>query len=184
VTLESQPDQLELREYLVHDLTSPVNAIDLLAQSLLRARGDTQRSFAAANAIRGQVRVLQRMIADFLDLGVAEHGRFSLARAPIDAVVLVQAAFEELCDRATAADIMFASKVDAPTIFVDFNVMRRVLVNLLENALDHAPTRSTVEVEVVRNASVTTRAEPRARREGPAGCARMPVHRDLEAARS
>lgn len=144
----TQHDESELRQYLVHDFKSPVNAIDLLAQSLLRARDDSGRSLGIAKRIRDEARVLQRMIDDFLDLGLADHDHLPVTRRTVDPSELVREAFDQVRERATLTEVSLVSRIAASAFVADVDLMRRVLVNLIENALGHAPERSDVVVEV------------------------------------
>jgi signal transduction histidine kinase len=144
--LQLQKEQLVA--FLVHDLKNPVGAIDLHAQRLLRDPGITERSRGAALTIRDEARALTRMIMNLLDLAKADEGRLVPGRAEIDPSALVRAAFDELELRGAAASVTLGSEITARTIQADPDLLHRLLVNLVDNAIRFAPEDSAVQVSI------------------------------------
>jgi len=156
VELKRQRDEVQrlqlhreqLAAFLVHDLKNPVNTIELHAQRVLRNSNADDRSRDAAAKIHEETRGLTRMITNLLDIGRADEGQLAPARRMIDAHELVAAVLEELRPRAAAAELELRARVEAGNLFVDRDLIQRVLVNLVENAIRHAPTGSAIEVVV------------------------------------
>jgi signal transduction histidine kinase len=156
--LKQQRDELQrlqlhkeqLSAFLVHDLKNPVNAIELQAQRVLRNPGADERSRDAAMKIHDESRALLRMITNLLDIGRADEGQLAPVRRPIDPSMLVASAIEELQASAAAAGVRLVAVVHASLIDADLDLMHRVLANLLENAIRHAPEGSDVRVLVER----------------------------------
>ena len=144
--LQLQKEQL--LAFLVHDLKNPVNAIELQAELVLRDRDASDRSRRAAEHIRDEGRVLIRMITTLLDIAKADAGQLAPARAriPLDALVAVVLGEFEL--RARSSGVRLVHDVAAPTLHADPDLVRRVLENLVENAIRHAPEGSEVSVTV------------------------------------
>jgi signal transduction histidine kinase len=148
--LQLQKEQLVA--FLVHDLKNPVNAIELHAELVLRDRDASQRSRRSAEKIRDEGRALQRMITTLLDIAKADEGRLAPARRTLDLDALIGDVFGELEIRAQTAGVRLARQVDAPSLSADPDLFRRVVENLVENAIRHAPEGSDV--------TVTARAAP------------------------
>jgi signal transduction histidine kinase len=152
--LKRQRDQLlrlqihkeQLSAFLVHDLKNPVNTIELLVQRVLRNPRADERSLEAATKIRDETRGLLRMITNLLDIGKADEGQLAPARHLVDARQLISAVIDELRTRASEAELELAVRVDADQVYLDRDLMHRVLINLVENAIRHAPAGSIIQV--------------------------------------
>jgi signal transduction histidine kinase len=150
--LELQKERL--MSFVVHDLKNPVSNIDLHAQMLLREKELSDRSRASAESIRDEVRSLMRLLLNLLDISKSEEGRLSPKLADVDIRSLVSLVFESLAVRARAKAIKLENSVEASVMRADPDLLRRVLENLLENALRYAPEESTVRVTGASGAGV------------------------------
>lgn len=136
----------ELVAYVVHDLKNPVNAISLHAELLLRDRATGPRAHRSGEKIRDEARTLLRMITTLLDLARADAGQLVPVRTEVALVPLVDAICEDLEPRAQAAEVTLVRTVTAPTVHADAALLRRVLENLVDNAIRHAPAGTAVEI--------------------------------------
>jgi two-component system sensor histidine kinase/response regulator len=154
VELKQQRDQLQrlqlhkeqLSAFLVHDLKNPVNTIELLVQRVLRSPTADERSRAAATQIQSETRGLMRMITNLLDIGKADEGQLAPRRSAFDAGALVDDVIDELRIAAAAEDIELVARVEPAQLHADRDLMHRVLANLIENAIRHAPHGSAIQV--------------------------------------
>ncbi len=154
--LKRQRDQLQRLElhkeqlvaFLVHDLKNPVNAIDLQAQVVARNAEDPHRSRAAAAKIQDETRALVRMITNLLDISKADEGRLAPVVCAIAADELLRGVLVELDARASAAGVRIDTCLAASTLRADPDLIPRVLANLLDNAIRHAPAGSDVSVAI------------------------------------
>jgi signal transduction histidine kinase len=144
--LQIQKEQLVA--FLVHDLKNPVNAIELHAELVLRDGDGSERSKRAAEKIRDEGRSLLRMITTLLDIARADEGQLAPVRRTIDVNALVSEVVVELEIRAQSASVRLAREIDAPTLYADPDLVRRVLENLVENAIRHSPEDSEVRISV------------------------------------
>jgi two-component system sensor histidine kinase/response regulator len=144
--LRLQLQKEQLVAFLVHDLKNPVNAIELHAELVLRDRDGSERSKRAAQKIRDEGRSLLRMITTLLDIAKADEGQLEPKRRPVELAALVDSVFEELEVRTQAAGVRLVRGIDTQTVTADPDLMRRVLENLVENAIRHAPEDSEVRV--------------------------------------
>ncbi len=145
--LELQKERL--MSFVVHDLKNPVSTVDLHAQLLLRDKELPERARATAASIRDEVRSLMRLLLNLLDISKSEEGRLEPTCAEVDVSTLVSGVFEALSVRARAKSITLESDVGGATALADVDLLRRVLENLLDNALRHAPEESVVRVSAV-----------------------------------
>ncbi|CAN5871409.1 hybrid sensor histidine kinase/response regulator [soil metagenome] len=154
-----------LTAFLVHDLKNPASSIELQAERILREPAVSQRAKSAAIAIRAESRALLRMIMDLLDLSRSDEGRLTPVRTSIDLQALVAEVFEE--HRIGATDIgvsLVAEAAGEQKLQADASLMQRILSNLVDNAIRHAPEGSRVSVAWQ---TVGTSLELRVADEGP-----------------
>ncbi|HEX6764926.1 MAG TPA: hybrid sensor histidine kinase/response regulator, partial [Polyangiaceae bacterium] len=142
--LELQKERL--MAFVVHDLKNPVNNVDLHAQLLLRDKELSERARASVASIRDEVRSLMRLLLNLLDISKSEEGRLEPAPKELDLPALVGNVFEALEVRAKSKSITLEKAIEATSVRADPDLLRRVVENLLENALRHAPEESVVRV--------------------------------------
>jgi two-component system, sensor histidine kinase and response regulator len=140
-----------LMAFVVHDLKNPVGTVDLHAQVLLRDKELPTRVRATAASIRDEVRSLMRLLLNLLDISKSEEGQLVPSPSDIDVPALVAGVFEALEVRARAKTISLESEVNTPRVRADADLLRRIVENLLENALRHAPEDSVVRVSTVEH---------------------------------
>ena len=144
-----------LMSFVVHDLKNPVSNIDLQAQLLVRDPDSSARTRATGGSIRDEVRSLLRLLLNLLDISKSEEGKLAPVPAPVDLPRLVRDACDALEVRAHAKNIALQSSIAVSSLSVDANLFRRVLENLLENAIRHAPGHSAVRVSASCDARET-----------------------------
>jgi two-component system, sensor histidine kinase and response regulator len=135
-----------LSAFLVHDLKNPVNAMDLHAQMLLRNAELPASAVESVQQIRAGARSLTRMVLNLLDISKSEEGKLSARLSDVDAAALVSEVLEELKLRAEGTGVRLHANVDLRRFRSDSDLLRRVLENLVENAIRHAPAGSEVQL--------------------------------------
>jgi signal transduction histidine kinase len=143
--LELQKEQLTA--FLVHDLKNPVHTIELHAQRILRHAAADERARDAAGKIHDETIALMRMITNLLDIGKAEEGRLAPARQPLEARDLVPRVLDELAARAASTGVALAPLAGDARFDADPDLLHRVLANLIDNAIRHAPEGTAIRVE-------------------------------------
>jgi len=136
-----------LTSFVVHDLKNPVNAIDLHAQMLCRAKDLPPDLRDSAASIRAEARHLMRLITNLLDISKSEEGQLVAHKARVAWPALAKEITEVFGAHAQARNIRLETNLSLETIPVDRDLFQRVLENLLENALRHAPQDSVVRIE-------------------------------------
>ena len=144
-----------LMAFVIHDLKNPIGSIDLFAQSLVRDRGLPQDARDTAADIRGATRQLMRLIHNLLDISKSEEGKLKPRRAPLDLRALLEDIRESFEVQARAAEVTLATAVAVPTLTADQDLIRRVIENLTDNAIRHAPRGSAVRLDAERVGEMT-----------------------------
>ncbi len=136
-----------LSSFVVHDLKNPVSSIDLAAQLLQRDKRLPADARESADAIRVEVALLMRMILNLLDINKSEEGELCASLARVDVAALIRGVVDGLAARASARQVTVKLELgEVTTLLADADLLRRVLENLLDNALRYAPKGSTVSI--------------------------------------
>lgn len=137
-----------LSSFVVHDLKNPVNALDLHAQLLLREPDLPARAKQSVLHIRSEARSLLRLILNLLDISKSEEGRLTPRLEPIATEAFLAEIFDAFATRARDSNVELRREVGVERVVADSDLLRRVIENLVDNALRHAPSRSALTVSV------------------------------------
>ena len=149
--LELQRD--ELSQMLVHDLRNPLSSL-ISALELVQADGGlAQPGQHYVELAQQSAESLLAMIGDILDVSKAEAGRLSLDLAAVCPAALIKTACAQTEAMAQSAGVTLLQDVDAdlPELTADREKLRRVLVNLISNAIQHTPRPGTVRIAARRS---------------------------------
>ncbi len=122
-----------------HELRTPMNAIIGLS-GLLRERIGGAKDGRYAATIEAAGESLLVIIDDLLEFASLEAGPPALHTAPFDLRALVDSAIAIACPPGRTAHLTIRSELDAAeaaTLEGDVGRIRRILVNLLDNAVKH-----------------------------------------------
>lgn len=140
---------------IVHDLKGPLGGILTVAQLALRKRGDLPSAHARHfEQIQRSARDLMRMIENLLEIDQMEEGRLELRVEPVDVGRLVQECAEEFQAAAETSGQRIEPHVgeDLPVIVTDRWLLRRVLNNLVVNAIRHSGSAGSIDLEAQSSA--------------------------------
>jgi two-component system sensor histidine kinase/response regulator len=137
----------DLVKMIVHDMRSPLTSLLLRLEMVVeeatpvlqkQAIADLRSSIDAASAIN-------QMANDLLDVSKMESGKFPLSRTTVDLAVTARQVKESMAGlaRGRTIEIEASSPVSCDC---DPAVIRRVLENLVSNAIKHTPAASNVRV--------------------------------------
>ncbi|HXK19488.1 MAG TPA: hybrid sensor histidine kinase/response regulator, partial [Polyangiaceae bacterium] len=140
-----------LMSFVVHDLKNPVSTVDLLAQLLQRDKALAPEARETANLIRVEVSSLMRLILNLLDISRSEEGALTLTPTTFDLATLVSTVVDTMQVRALARQIVLESQVEASQLSADADLLRRVLENLVDNALRHSSNGGRVALSLRRH---------------------------------
>jgi two-component system, sensor histidine kinase and response regulator len=149
--LRLQLQKERLMSFLIHDLKTPVNGMDLHAQLLARDPGLSDKSRRSVAHIRNEARSLLRMLLNLLDIGRSEEGQLSLHPSRIDLDALIAEVIDLSTAQASEKGVYIRQTPGAGIAVVDADLIRRVVENLLDNAVRYAPKGSDVIIATVRD---------------------------------
>jgi two-component system sensor histidine kinase/response regulator len=144
-----------LTAFVVHDLKNPVNSLDLHAQLLLRNPGLPESARDSVQQIREEARSLLRLILNLLDISKSEQARLTLRPSRVDLNALARDILEAFALRARNSQVQLEQQVGVAQVDADPDLLRRVLENLIDNAIRHAPAQSTVRLSVATEGGAT-----------------------------
>ncbi|HEX6304994.1 MAG TPA: ATP-binding protein [Anaerolineales bacterium] len=138
-------------ESLVHDLRSPisavVSAIDVIEDSASIPEDDRLSKQALRIARRSAQRVLS-MVESIMDISKFQTNSLILNRAPLDIKKLSVQTLEEFFMQANEFGILMKDEVpdDLAKAYADQGKLKRVITNLLDNALKYTPSGGQIVV--------------------------------------
>jgi len=147
---EAHRRRQQLAAHVVHDLRIPLTSISANLQWLLRDRQLSPDSAGAARDALDASDTASRMAADLLDLEISEQGALIPRMQSIDLGQLLEELRRHAIRRMEGEiqhQIAISMRLDRPTIAADRLLLRRLLENLLDNALKYAPSGDTIHVE-------------------------------------
>ncbi|MCC5598087.1 histidine kinase [Nostoc favosum] len=154
-------EQLQFKDrviaMLAHDLRNPLTAaaiaIETLQSNYNLETGQFQRLKPSMTAhllkqARNQTKVIDRMIADLLQVGRGKDTELPILPQKVQLGKLCLDVLEELCDRYTAKSQEVETDIpnDLPYVYADPERIRQVLVNLLDNAIKYTPEGGKISV--------------------------------------
>jgi signal transduction histidine kinase len=144
--LRLQLQKERLMAFVVHDLKNPVANVDLTAQVLGRDKELPERLRPAVATIREEMRSLLRLIMNLLDISKSEEGKLTVALSSVNLERLVNEVLETSALAAAARNVRLEKQLGVSEVRADPDLLRRVLENLVDNALRHSPEDSTLRI--------------------------------------
>ncbi|HEX5824372.1 MAG TPA: CheR family methyltransferase [Candidatus Limnocylindrales bacterium] len=149
-----------------HELKTPTAAIHNYLQLVDRhlAAGDAEKAGTYARRALTQTQKLATLIERLLDVSRIQGGLLELVLERVDLAVVVRSAVEvaQVLPKAPPIRLTIASR--PVPVRADAGRLEQVLLNLLANAIEHAPASRTVDVAL---RIVDDRAEVSVRDHGP-----------------
>ncbi len=131
-----------------HELRTPTAVVRTEADVTLSREHRTEVEYReSVTVIQDAARRLTRIVDDLFLLSRADSGHLVMRREPLDLEELVQEATRAVRSVASerGVDIVLRDVVEAP-LTGDTDLLGRLLLNLLDNAIKHSPRGGTVDV--------------------------------------
>jgi signal transduction histidine kinase len=146
--LRAEAQRKSLIGMIVHDLKGPLTAITGNAQYLLMLDSVRGEAREVAGDIEAAGTSMHDLVLDMLDVSRSDDGALQPRRARVDVLALLTAARALVAGRAAASSVAVEVSVDegARSVQADPDLLRRIVANLLDNAIRYAPARSRVVV--------------------------------------
>jgi signal transduction histidine kinase len=140
-----------LTDTIVHDLQNPLSGIVAFLEVLeAKTEGLSTSERGALQEALARCDDLSQLIMNVLQLSRAEEGKLELYHENVDLVGIARAAaeaFSLVAERGGRQVVTMAA--DKPLVVrTDQSLLRRVLYNLIRNALRHTPRGTQVEIDL------------------------------------
>ena len=141
----------DLTSMIYHDLRSPlaniVSSLDVLA-SVLNVEDEPSLQSLLNIALRSTERI-QRLTNSLLDINRLEAGQEVGKFQPVAPEALVKDALEAVSPIAFHKGVDISAQINQtlPDVWVDADMIRRVLINLVENAIKFTPQDSKITID-------------------------------------
>jgi signal transduction histidine kinase len=153
--LRLQVQKEQMVQFVVHDMKNALSALSMNTEALAEMTEPDGDVGAIVVDVLGAAAHLRRMVSDLLDLASAELGaplRATPVPVEVDPIFAnVASCFE---GAARAAGVSIEHEPTQLIARADPYLLRRVVENLLSNALRFAPASSTVSLKALRHAQV------------------------------
>lgn len=132
-----------------HDLRTPITSLRLLAEAIEDDLVDQETVKRYAASMRTNVEVLGALIDDLFELARIEAGALTWSMQQFELGEIVESVIGTMEVEAHQRGIaIHAEAVDATDFVGDPARLRRVLLNLLQNAVRHTPADGSVTVKI------------------------------------
>lgn len=135
---------------VAHDLRNPLNALLLSAEV---ARADTSlppehRARRALDVNARQLRKMDRMISDFLDIAAIEAGQLELRLELRDLREPLRSTAELFAETSNQHEVVLSLPYEPVRMLIDPLRIEQVTVNLISNAIKYSPDGGRVDVHL------------------------------------
>jgi two-component system phosphate regulon sensor histidine kinase PhoR len=137
-----------------HEFKTPLTAIQGFAETLISgALEDPRNNRRFLEIIRDHAARLASLTDDLLKLARIEAGKLEVEFVPVNILELVEQCAETALLKASRKQITFETDVPSalPAIRGDAGLLREVLQNLLDNAIQYTPQAGCIRVSVAVN---------------------------------
>ncbi|HEX3810063.1 MAG TPA: HAMP domain-containing sensor histidine kinase [Rhizomicrobium sp.] len=150
--IEAERSKGEFIAHMSHELRTPLNAIigfsEVIESGFFGPPGHA-KYVEYAHDIGNAGRNLHSKIGDILEYASVEAGRYPIAYAETDVVVIARSAIEEVAGHTFARRVkLVASLPQCASTLTDASAVKRILGNLVANAAQFTPENGTVRVAV------------------------------------
>jgi signal transduction histidine kinase len=162
--LASETETRRAKELLVsmvvHDLRSPLSVI-LASGAMLRA--DDPDSIEALGDLLDAAERMRRLVTDLLDVSLSGLGKLQPRRVDFSLAALVERVQRRgrFLARDRAQTLACELPDDPLDVYADPELVDRVLVNLVDNAVQHGPSGQTITIAASRAEGDRVRVEVR-----------------------
>jgi len=154
-------EQLKFKDHvlamLAHDLRNPLTVASMALETLEKAKNAPPQNLPESfqehwyKQVKIQFQIMNRMIRDLLQASKSMNGRWRLHLDSLNLVEVCQELILEFIPRFLSKNQTFNQDIpqDIPLVYGDRELIRQVLVNLLENAIKYTPESGTINLCII-----------------------------------
>jgi two-component system phosphate regulon sensor histidine kinase PhoR len=139
----------EMVSNITHELSTPITAIGLLADTLLNLaeQGKTKKTRKMAKDIHREVDTLTQLVQEMRDLSLIESGQMPVRMTPTSLHMVVQASIEPLLTLAeNKAQVITIDVPENILVLADERQIQRAIKNIVHNAIKFTPEGGQIDV--------------------------------------
>ena len=155
--VRAEQQKQEMASLLVHDLKSPASSILMLCRARLRAAGIGDKERKSWRMAEAAAEVVHRLALNILDVSRSEEGVFAPKVAPLDLRQLLTDVVDLMSPLVEGRSQSLELHVDLEddVVHADGELLRRVLQNLIDNAVRHSPAGTAVRLDARTSGGMT-----------------------------
>ncbi|NES80052.1 MAG: histidine kinase [Moorea sp. SIO2B7] len=158
---EQLSEQLKFKDQvlamLAHDLRSPLTAASIAVETLELSQNqpDTERSAQLKKKLykqsKHQFQIMNRMITDILEASKSMSAKLQLQPRPVYLQSLCEEILSQFQDQFQKNFQKLEKDIpqDLPAVYADEELLRQVIVNLLENAMKYTPEEGKISFSIL-----------------------------------
>jgi len=141
----------DLTSMIYHDLRSPlaniVSSLDVIAD-MMPEGNERETVLSILKIAENSTDRIQRLVSSLLDVNKLESGQAVVDQKAVNALDLIKNAVEDVRPVSNSRRQTLKTNLpeQLPTLWVDEDMSRRVLINLMENSSKFTPTGGALEV--------------------------------------
>ena len=144
----------DMASMIYHDLRSPlaniVSSLDMLS-TMYSGQGN-ETVWSVVTIARRSTDRIQRLVSSLLDINRLESGQAIISQQSVTPAILAEDVIETVRPMVESRHQTFTNRLPEklPSIWVDVDMIRRVLINLIENASKFTPPEGKIELGAKR----------------------------------
>ena len=133
---------------IYHDIRSPLGNVVSSLEMMSGLMPDDETLVSMLNIARNSTARIQRLVNSLLDINRLESGQHIIDQNSIDPQALIRESIRDVMPAAAGRQQNIENKVTTvlPLIWVDVDMIHRVFINLLENAIKFTPVDGQIQI--------------------------------------
>lgn len=141
----------EMVANISHELRTPITSIRLLLDTLQREKHN-KATRKMLKKIGAQADTLNQLVQELMDLSMIESGRMAIILREVELNALINDVLEDLSAMFARKELELLSEIPPDVmVLADADQVKRVLTNLLHNAIKFTPDEGAIAVRVMPN---------------------------------